>query len=153
MVWLVAAVFMMQVVWTVNAYCYDWVNRYSASRAAAGFITSHLAAGQTINAAGFSSIAILPYFNRNIFANYNGGGPRACWLWSTRNNLFRRPEPVQNRGADWLVIGIKDRVRQKVPKVPGYRELRYFKGGIFWKDQVFEPDSYLIMVRNTEVDN
>jgi hypothetical protein len=51
-----------------------------------------------------------------------------------------------------LVVGVKERLRQTVPEVPGYRVLRYFKGGVFWKDQVFEPDSYLIMARNTAVD-
>jgi hypothetical protein len=128
--------------WAYTAYTKDTRQTYSAARQVAEHLKSQTLLSP-IYATGFHSIAILPYFDRNIFANYQPRHAGAFWDWSRQNMLQQDPELMVLDGPHTIVHGIKTRFNTTVPVLPGYTA-RKFHGSIFWKDRVFEEDSYIV---------
>jgi hypothetical protein len=152
-----ALVVVIHIGWSVLTIRCDLTGPYSGGRQAAAYIKANHLQSKTIFATGYHCVAILPYFQDNIFANLNGGTKPAFWWWSTNNPL------IQER--DWLggnLPKIVAEIRGRRPEVViwnqvGLREAGVSLGGhicvadcagnFFWKGQCYPNDSFLILWR------
>lgn len=145
-----AAVLCVQVFWSFNSFKYDLKYDYSASRAAAGYIKHNYLQDKKIYVTNFHSISILPYFEDNIFCNYNNNQKPSFWLWSPKNSMYREPYlAIGDYNPDFIILGIKNySPGRKYPDEPvlqpitGYRFVKHFSGGLYWKDKLLETDSF-----------
>jgi hypothetical protein len=138
-----ASVLIVQMKWAFVAYSNDYRSPYSAAWAVASYLKYEARPRATLYASGFSSIAILPYFDENIFTNYQPRYGGSFWDWSRSNRLEGDPHRLVLDAPDTIVLGIKDRLHNEAPVLPGYASTK-FKGSIFWKDRIFEEDSYVV---------
>jgi len=84
-----AAMAIMQILWSGYAIEFDHYNAFSPDRATAEFLRPYVSRGASIavtysydpEGQGFFAIGILPYFDRNIFINL----PEPFWLWRNGN--------------------------------------------------------------------
>lgn len=141
-----AIVILPQCYWTFESIRYDWIYPYSGSRAAAGFLRETNLNASRIFAIGYACTGIQPYFNRNIFANVNGGGPAAYWDWSVRNQVNQDSEHLDRWRPDYVLVGYKgdferDLWTQAVRR-GGYQPVRHFEGSLFWKTWILEPEAF-----------
>lgn len=135
-----------QLVWTVKTYAYDIRRPYSGSLALSQFLKTLDLNGARIHIDGFKPVAALPYFDRNIYANLNGGENRSYWVWSSSNRLLTDPQSVWDGQPDLAILTRPIHLEQEKPR-PGYRDLTRFPGGLYWKTRIYEPDTYRIEVR------
>lgn len=149
---LLAVVMLVHIYWSANSYIYDYFNNYSASREIADYIKANKLQDKKICAVSFHSISILPYFNNNIFDNYNNGEKPSCWLWSTKNMMPKYVSEINSvvrQKPDVIIIGVKfDTIEECSIKIPGYVQVRIFDGNIYWKDAVYEKDAFILYLRS-----
>lgn len=159
----IALVLLRSVVMTAQSYSLDMRYPYSGSKAAAEFIKAHGIDRARLFGAGFSSLAVEPYFDHNIFANYHPAGGFTFWDWSTHPPWFPRPIGRVDVAAQraWETAQIAQHpdfflVAEKFPHEvlyaqmlteAGYREIALFPGGLFWKNTVLERETYRLLVR------
>jgi hypothetical protein len=136
-----------QVVWTLQALRYDFDHPYSGSRAAAQYIKERGIYRHVIYGSGFWAMALQPYFDHNIYANYHDGRPPSFWLWEKRNRFGMPPARLADARPDYILYGIKFRWDRKVPRYSGYREVRTFTGGMFYQVAVIEAETYVLFQR------
>jgi len=99
---------------------------------------------------GWKSIAILPYFDDNIFYNHNNGSPQRFWLWSASQNqtpINFNPSVIQaiQQTQPDIVIFASDHIdhNSKI-EIEGYRLFGKSQGYICWKTGIYEPDFYWV---------
>jgi hypothetical protein len=135
-----------QLVWTARTYSYDFRHPYSGSLALARYLKDHDCRGCRIHIDGFKGVAVLPYFDRNIFENLNGGGGASYWMWSMSNPILTNSESVWSGQPDLAIITHwSNQTPRSWPF--GFREVARFPGGLYWKNRIFEPDTYILLVR------
>jgi hypothetical protein len=141
------AVCVVQAVWAANAVAYDIRRPYSGSLALARFLHRPELLHARIHIDGFKPVAALPYFQRNIYANLNDGAPRAYWSWSTHNRLVKDATLVWSGNPDVVIL---TNWKNLIPRLwpPGYSEIARFPGALYWKNRVYEPDTYLVLRRS-----
>lgn len=143
-----------QLQWSFHSYVYDFSRPYSADSAVASYVKECKCEGQGIYATSFHSIGILPYFDRNIFRNYNHGDQPSFWQWVVKPPV-ESPEPAKLAAdqPELIIIGIKQPAEAPPPDVPtpaGYERVGYFQGDIYWKDHAFETDSFVVFRRKSQ---
>ena len=144
LVW--AVLLVIQIFWSAQATRYDLRYPYSGSKELAAYLHSHHLEREKIYAYGFKSIAILPYFRHNVFANYDQAA--SFWRWSNRNSMDSTFNSIP-QGAPQLVVlsttlgPLEDmiRCREALGKF-GYHLVGRFDGALYWKSAVMEPESY-----------
>ncbi len=144
-------ILIIQASWSFSSFRYDYSNAYSGSRELAEYIKENTLDKKRIYITGFHTISILPYFKENIFCNFNNGQKPAFWLWSSKNSMYTEPFALYKRyNADIIIWGIKDYYKKnsshnkKLPDIPGYKLVRLFDGGLYWKDMLYESDSFAL---------
>ena len=135
-----------QLYWTGQAVRYDLGHRYSGSLEAARYLQHAGIPPGGLYAIGYSTTALQPYFSRNIYSDFDAGGPAAYWDWSKRNPanvpeaLFRAPR------RDFVLVGYKNAAEQthwaKLLDLLGYEQARHFDGATFWQTTTFESESF-----------
>jgi hypothetical protein len=94
---------------------------------------------------GFSSAAIQPYFNRNIYANFGRQTDPAFWGWSRANHAKDMTERLGSENVAYVIVGYaSDSERQlwtHIVKESGYEFVKRFDGGIFWRTSVLQPEA------------
>lgn len=148
----VILVFAMQMTWAYNTLRYDYRNNYSASREAAAYIKENHIDEMRIFATRFHSISILPYFDRNIYCNYNDGNKPAFWFWSRQNEMYSQTlDSIPEYHPDWVLYGVKYYLHDnksdptpKLPEIEGFRLVKVFNGGLYWKERMIETDSFAL---------
>jgi hypothetical protein len=139
---------LVQIPWTLGSLRSDFSGAYSGSKAAARYIKAHSLDEGVLWATGFSSVAILPYFERNIFDNYHKGLKPSFWLWSDSNDMVQDSKAVQGVRPDHVILSIKvPNAEQFLVLYPRYRKREKFSGSIFWKEVVLEPEEFLLLQR------
>jgi len=141
--------------WAVSVSISDYYEPYSGSKEIALFIKDNKIKNKKIFATGFHSFSILPYFDSNIFDNYNSGKEYSFFLWSKKKNemiaqsldgiSYKKPVNIAQylgNKYDYVILGIKFHWQKEILKLPGYQFIRIFKGYIFWKDRALEQDSF-----------
>ena len=143
-----AFVCVVQIPWTVGSLRSDFRGAYSGSKAAARYISAHSLDKGVLWATGFSSVAILPYFERNIFDNYHKGLKPSFWLWSDSNDMVQDSKAVEGVRPDHVVLSIKvPNAEQFLVLYPAYRVREKFSGSVFWKEVALEPEEFLLLQR------
>jgi len=159
----VSVIFLHSIVDTWRSYRFDISYPYSGSTAAADFIKEHRLDRARLFGAGFSCLAIEPYFDHNVFANYQTSGRFAFWDWSTRAPWFYQPayllKPNELRAwqqaqiaqkPDFFLTSMKlrhDAIYAEMLIAAGYKEIARFPGGLFWKDHVMERETFRLFAR------
>ena len=151
---LLSVVCIVQLPWAAAAVRYDLRAPYTGAADAARYLKSVGADQRRICAYGFSSVAILPYFDRQIFANQVTSDRTAFWRWNRENRIDAKFGRVGTESADYLVLAIKSAgalVKDSPPPELdswlaqfGYSLVHVSPGALFWKTGPWETDSYLI---------
>jgi hypothetical protein len=137
-----------QIPWTVGSLRSDFSHAYSGSKAAARYIKAHSLDKGVLWATGFSSVAILPYFEENIFDNYHKGLKPSFWLWSDSNDMVQDSKAVEGVRPDHVVLSIKvPNAEQFMVLYPSYRVREKFPGSLFWKEVEVETEEFLLLQR------
>ena len=148
-----------QISWTWNALRYDTERAYSGSREAAKFIAAHGLDRRQLYGAGFAIIAVQPYFEKNIFANYKPRGGYAFLDWTTDSTLYlihsKTMRPYITRqlqeAPEFFLVSVKlageGEYRKALDRDKRYRLLARFPGGLFWKTHVREREAFLLYGR------
>ncbi|HUR97589.1 MAG TPA: hypothetical protein VMZ26_05915 [Pyrinomonadaceae bacterium] len=153
----VTLVLAVQVCWTATAVYNDYFYNYSASRQVADWIKHSGSPGERIFATGWKTTAIQPYFDSNIFYNFNAGSGKRFWIWSTANqtplglgtNVLRR---IENDQPDIVVLASDHLDASMVTNPPGYVLEGLFPGYQFWKTGIYELNTYWIFRKMDERD-
>lgn len=148
----------MAIVLSIQVYCsvrtafFDFRYNYSASKEAAEYIKKNIIENKKIYMTGFHTIAVQPYFKSNIFCNYHDNQMPSFWLWTNKNNIYNEPYlNLSKYQPDFILMGVKKYTRNLVkldgsmlPFIPGYKLIKCFDGGLFWKTELYETDSYAL---------
>jgi hypothetical protein len=130
---------------------------YSGASQAAVFLKGYLAATPNLRMAcvGDRSLAVQPYFTRNICANYYDGAPRPSYYdWKIGQSYASRPDDLYvsdllRRGQyQALLISEYDLSRSRTEaaeRAGGYCLLRRFEGEMIWKDYFYMPDNLIVV--------
>jgi hypothetical protein len=148
-----ALVILPQCYWTFESIRYDWIYPYSGSRAVAQFLRENNLDASRLFAVGYACTGVQPYFDRNIFANVNGGGPTAYWDWSVRNHVNQDSEHLDRLQPDYVLVGYKGDFERDLwtrsVRRSGYQPIRHFGGNLFWKTRILEPEAFDLYKRPT----
>lgn len=137
-----------QVYWSAYAIRFDLSQPYSGGYATAKYIKENGLENKRIFVSGWKSIAILPYFDHNIFYNHNNGSNQRIWFWSTANPtpVGYYPELVdliKTEKPDAVIIASDHLEPNTKIELEGYHPI-VFEGSIWWKTQAYEPDSFYV---------
>ncbi|HEX5228055.1 MAG TPA: hypothetical protein VFW44_10110, partial [Bryobacteraceae bacterium] len=132
-----------QCYWTASTIRYDWGHAYSGSRATAEYLHRTGLPPGGLYAIGYSSDAVQPYFDRNIYSDYHGA---AYWDWSARNTAGDPAALVASDRRELVLVGYKSNSERQqwadLLQLLGYSPAPHFEGATFWQTRVFEPESY-----------
>lgn len=137
-----------QVYWSAYAIRYDLFQPYSGGYATAKYIKENGLENKRIFVSGWKSIAILPYFNENIFYNFNNGSKGRIWFWSITNQTPvgfypQLVDTIQTEKPDAVIIASDHLEPNTRIELEGYRPI-VFAGNICWKTGIYESDSFYI---------
>jgi hypothetical protein len=140
------------VYWCATAVYNDYFNNYSASRDVADQIKRTGLTEKRIFASGWKNTAIQPYFDSNIFYNFNEGSEQRFWIWSTSNNtpFGLGPEVlarIQAGRPDIVILASDHLDANNVTPPPGYVLDGLFPGYQYWKTGIHELNAYWIFRR------
>lgn len=146
---LAGVVLLGQVWWTAQTYWREWGETYSGAGQVASYIRSERLEHARIFATGWHSVAIQPYFDRNIFANYDPGGPFSFHRWTTAPHLDEDLGRVAAEHPELVIWGRKVPGQQVLPTLPEeYEIVADFTGHVLWKGDRLEEDSYTVFRRS-----
>ena len=144
-------VFSVHMVWSYKSFEYDYINNYSAAGEVAKYIKDNGLENKKIYATNFHSISILPYFEKNIFANYENDENASFWFWSLRNKMTQEYDYIDeviDAEPDLIIFGVKhSSIKDFTFYIPYYNLVGDFDGNIFWKDCVYEKDAFVVYRR------
>jgi hypothetical protein len=151
--------------WSMSAFRYDLSNTYSASKDISLYLKQNHMDSKKIAAVGNRTVAILPYFNKNIFANYNNGEKPCHWIWSKNYNpnvwsyddttdeaVHGKVILAASSNPDVIVATVLDDNDPTSIYVPGYKLDRLFLGRSIWRDRLAEQESFALFVRAKDTD-
>lgn len=145
-----------QLAWAYRTVDYDLRHRYSGSRAVADYLVAHRLTGASICAYSFHANGILPYFDRNLFRNFDDLHGASFWFWSRRQQSDRTVGEALASRPDVFILGIKFVSLTKLPwgdprfvynVSPDYRFVAFIDGRMFWKTKEKEYDAFAIYLR------
>ena len=166
---LLLLIFGTHVVWGLGSWRYDLDESFSASGDLAAYLKFELAEPEgdppTIAAMGFPAIGLQPYFDQNLFSNYQLPGGHRFWDWSEDNPLYYRPVRLMKRDemrvwldamlADrpgYIVCSLKfpgDRIFEEwLDENPDYQRISRFDGALYWKQKQLEWESFVLYRRS-----
>lgn len=146
---LMVAVFICQITWSIRTTALDYSGAYSGARELAQYIQRERLQGRVIFAHGFQTFAVQPYFDRNLFDNYNNKQGPAFWLWSSRHRPIPSLADIRQGDPDVIVIAVWNvwtSKQEQLPNRPGYTQVGVFEGRLFYKgDDYYGHDSFLVL--------
>ncbi len=151
-----ALVFVVHVYDALAAWRLDLRVPYSAAPQAAMFLENYFAANANhkLACAGEWALAVQPYFNQNICANYYGGAPKPSYYdWKLGQPYPHGPnaqyvvELMRAGQFDALLISAQTLMSPELEVAAhrtGYCHVRSFEGEIIWKDYFYLPDNLIL---------
>ena len=153
----VVVLFAVQISWTARTVYFDFSHNYSGSRDIAEYLRARGLEGRKIYAFNFHSTAMLPYFRRNIFANYGEARDHAFWFWSTRNRMDEQLGKIEKSKPELIIVAIgsgpnntEQKSQQLAAALPrsGYRLVRRFPGTLYWENRELQEESFWLFARD-----
>jgi hypothetical protein len=147
-----ALVLMTQIYWAFYALRNDFYENYSASYDVAAYLKETKSENQKIFVSGWKSVALQPYFDRNIFYNYNDGADKRFWIWTVSN---RTPlgadrqiiDSIRSENPDVVIFASDHLDITAIKEIDGYRYERTFEGYLYWKTGFQELNFYWVFRR------
>lgn len=143
-------VFLIQIRWTVISVRNDIREPYAGAKATAIYLRSQM--GQwTIYGARYPSIAVLPYFNHNIFVNQSS---HSYWAWSVNDMSDQRLLTTRFPRYSMVVYSWTFAGERKMDLLPpalkaqNFRIVQSFCGHLFLRDSYSELSCYDIYEKN-----
>lgn len=146
---MLAIVCLFQIYWSFKTAVNDVQGPYSGSRELANYIKENDLQDSSIFGVHWSSMAINPYFEGNVYSNYDAPGDVSYWEWSDKNEIVEDYRTIDLLGPDFVVVPIKV-AGMETPAFSGlkhYEQRAVFDGSMFWKTGSLEPDIYLLFER------
>jgi hypothetical protein len=138
-----------QCYWTVASWKYDWQQPYSGGRAAAAYLRNTGIAGQRLFCIGFPCAAVQPYFDHNVFANFD----HAFRDWSSQNRADDPAALFSSKAPVFVLVSYKTEAEQirwtELVDLAGYQEIKHFEGNVFWQTRILQPESFDLYRRGT----
>jgi hypothetical protein len=137
-----------QLYWSARTVMFDYRYPYSGSRDLAQYLRESGLDRSSIFAFGVKSISLLPYYDRNLFANYHGGRLPAFWFWSTENDMDGNINRIGTDRPASVVVSVTRESDARLATVRqtlvqnGYQLKRRFNGALYWKSWILESDTY-----------
>jgi hypothetical protein len=137
-----------QLAWSARSVAFDIASPYSGAPALASYIRDNRLEHR-VDAWGRWIVAVLPYFDDVVVANYNGGHRPAYDPWSRSHEpLTHSLGRVVAGGQEAIVVSVESRSPVRVPCLPGYRLDRVLDGHIFIGDHALESETYVVFRRD-----
>ena len=137
-----------QIYWSVCSVKNDISANYSAAQETASYLEENMPENGTVYGLGVWATAIEPYFESNIFDNYNS--EKAFYWWSDHNGYMSTAEMLAKR-PDIVVVSIheKEDFEQIIAQLnaQGYKS-KSFYGSIFMKDTTWSEEGFTVYSKN-----
>lgn len=146
--------FAYQTTWSWSAVRSDWSLPYSGARDAAQYLKSAGADRDSIDGFDYKIIAILPYFESNIFANVRPrSGAPFLHSFSRMFRLRSTLSETTDLESKWVVVGTdgaaQTQVAESIVERSGYALVHVSNGTAFSHSETLsERQTYLIFRRN-----
>jgi hypothetical protein len=150
----VTILFAWQCIWSFQTIRRDWAGPYSGAIDAAKYLKAINADQLGCIGIGFWAVAVQPYFDHNIFANYGGPEDPASHHWSIefyKHSDTLSPDQVRSRPR-FVVVADEEGLPEVQPLIEGfklwnYRLIHVSDGTRFFKDALGTHSLYLIFER------
>ena len=139
-----------QIRWSINTISFDLDYSYSGAPHAAATIKSLGVKGKTVDAFGFASHAILPYFEQGEIAFANAIPPwREFFPWSGAGIPRHAPRSIKT-SADYIVVASYTNGQSVDIHTPeGYQSIGRYPGYTYWKDHIYECIDYSVFLKSS----
>lgn len=143
-------IFTVQIYWSANSILYDMNHLYSSSKIVADFLKENYE-DSVIYGLGYSTTAIEPYFDKNIFKNRNTD--KSFNLWSINNGYYTNAELLENKPdvyvlSTFYTFQFNDIIEEL--KKEGYT--RYMINGYTYaKDHKYEIEGYIVYTKDFDI--
>lgn len=101
---LVTVIICTQLIWSGQSIYYDLTSPYSASAAAKDALVPIVSEGHKISGSAYYNIAVLPYFNFNIYNNLNRDKDYAFWKWTDTMNHIDLNQTIKTQMSEYLLL-------------------------------------------------
>ncbi len=139
-------VFIIQILWSICAICYDYKNNYSGSKAVAEYIINNNYEDKVIFGLGYNVTGVQPYFDKNIFSNRNTD--KSFYFWKKDNGYTLDSE----NNVDIYVISDFYKYFSKL--INWMEENNYkridFNGHTYSKTRIYQSEGYMVFVKNDD---
>ena len=137
-------IFSMHIFWSWECSLFDIQKEYSASRSVAKFIKENNLNSQNIIGFGYKTVAIQPYFNENIYVNYD---KESFWKW--QKDFYARQKNIQFKNYPVIVIdtAFDDNFTKIIKDLQNDYYSYFFNGCLYEKGHPEEDESYVILVK------
>ncbi|MDR1764052.1 MAG: hypothetical protein LBR64_08925 [Dysgonamonadaceae bacterium] len=153
-------VILIQIFWSVNAFVYDWKQDYCGTKAAAAMLQEirNEHPEYTFFCTNEWDVSLLPYFEENIFVNFNRGKDFSFYQWSNAVNRENTAADLLRFDPDVVVISTliqRNADFDEYDRIIGekYHLIGSFIGSRFWKTAArsrLDADDYLIFKKNCQ---
>ena len=144
--YLMLVICIIQIYWSASSSIYDVNNLYSSSKVVADLIKENYE-DSVIYGLGYSTTAIQPYFDKNIFSNRNTD--KSFNLWQINNGYYTEEEMLEKKAdiyiiSTFYVLNYTDIM--KILENAGYHA-QMINGFTFVKDKTYEVEGYIIYIK------
>lgn len=140
---------LVQISWSVKTFAYDFYESYSGSVQTVKFLKQNNFQNLKIAGLEFKSIALQPYFSHNIFMNINPGLKKAYWTWSSNNHYDMNINSILKKNPDIIIQSLTQKNIKETHPIKGFTKIARFNGSLFWKENPFEAEDFVIYKRNS----
>ena len=133
-----------QIYWSASVFYSDFYKAYSPGKAVAEYIKQNNLVDKEIYAVSYWSVSVLPYFDQNIFANYDPTGYPYFLIWAfteDRKNTFKK---INSEKPDFVIVA---RPNKDDEHLDGYEFVEYFEGKLYWKSYIKEDNGISVFRR------
>lgn len=135
-------IFLIQILWSYNSAIFDIKHNYSGSKQIAEFIKENNLTKYKIQGLGFHTVAIQPYFEKNIFDNFS----ESYWRWDKKS----QDNYISHNKENTPVIIIDDFEAklhtEKLKLIKKHYKEYHFDGTLYVKGQAKETSAFTIYI-------
>lgn len=142
-----------QVRWSYRSAISDYHLPYTGAQRAARYMERRFPNEEYVwYMDSLHGLAVMPYFKKNVFENYNFGRKPTYYDWSWQIDLIQQSQAwIDINDPDILLISLRKPLRNEIREAPqfnGYKPSEVFAGKMFWKDSIFEDTTFMLYERD-----